>query len=96
MDWSEDIYLRKMGKQMREHRSPFDYRPTAFKLAEVNGAEIKIPPWVNRSAKSMFYGKVGPRCLWPATWKNTKIPCKAINELKHPARRRRKVKALAH
>ncbi|MEB3167493.1 MAG: hypothetical protein VKK97_02045 [Synechococcaceae cyanobacterium] len=43
--WYQDLYLRRMGDQMAEHRSADDYKPTAMKRAEESGAPIRIQPW---------------------------------------------------
>ncbi len=59
--WSQDLYLRRMGEQMVEHRSLPNYRPTYMRLAELNGSPVKIPPWIISTSKQMQ----GPRCIWP-------------------------------
>ncbi len=44
--WSQDLYLRRMGDQMAEHRSVDDYKPTAMKQAEARGARVQRQPWL--------------------------------------------------
>lgn len=43
--WSLDVYLRRMGDEMARHRSAADYKPTAMRLAEAQGARPRQPPW---------------------------------------------------
>jgi hypothetical protein len=43
--WSLDVYLRRMGDEMAGHRSAADYKPTAMRLAEAQGARPRQPPW---------------------------------------------------
>jgi hypothetical protein len=52
VDWSQDLYLRRMGEQMAQHCSVDDYRPTAMNLAEVEGLRVKLVSWI--SALEMF------------------------------------------
>jgi hypothetical protein len=46
IQWYQDLYLRRMGDQMAEHRSAHDYKPTAMKQAEEAGAPIRVQPWL--------------------------------------------------
>ena len=45
IDWSTDLYLQKVGEQMLAQRSVDDYKPTAMKEAEAQGAPVKRAPW---------------------------------------------------
>ena len=42
--WYQDLYLRRMGDQMADHRSVDDYKPTAMKQAEARGAVFSASP----------------------------------------------------
>ncbi|MFN6132132.1 MAG: hypothetical protein ACK46L_04390 [Synechococcaceae cyanobacterium] len=46
IQWYQDVYLRRMGEQMQEHRSADDYKPTAMKQAEAAGAPVRLQPWL--------------------------------------------------
>lgn len=45
--WSMDLYLKKVGEQMLRHRSMDDYKPTAMKEVEAQGAPVKEAPWAS-------------------------------------------------
>ena len=47
VDWSQDLYLRRMGEQMAQHCSVDDCRPTAMNLAEVEGLRVKLVFWIS-------------------------------------------------
>ena len=47
VDWSQDLYLRRMGDQMAQHCSVDDCRPTAMNLAEVEGLRVKLVFWIS-------------------------------------------------
>ena len=58
--WSLDHYLRRLGIQMREHRSVDDYKPTAMKEAEAHGATPRMQPWLKeRVAPMTLIGAAG-------------------------------------
>ena len=62
--WSYELYLHLMRKHMAMRGFIDAYRPTYIKLAEVNGAPIKTPPWI-KVEDSFTYAFPGPRCIWP-------------------------------
>ena len=80
--WSSDLYLRRMGDQMQAHRSADDYKPTAMKQAEAEGAPCRRQPWLLPEPSGPVCGLVpradggGPGALQGA-------------EMAHPHRRRR-------
>jgi len=86
--WSNDLYLRRMGDQMQAHRSADDYKPTAMKQAEAQGAAVRRPPWGLPAPSGPVCGLVpradggGPGSLQGA-------------EMPHPHRRRRSGSHLA-
>ena len=47
VDWSQDLYLRRMGEQMAQHCYVVDYRPTAMNLDEVEGLRVKLVSWIS-------------------------------------------------
>ena len=47
VDWSQDLYLRRMGDQMAQHCSVDDCHPTAMNLAEVEGLRVKRVFWIS-------------------------------------------------
>ena len=76
--WSSDLYLRRMGDQMQQHRSPDDYKPTAMAQAEANGAAVRRQPWLLPEAS-------GPVCGLPS-----RMPAAGgREEVVHATRRRR-------
>ena len=79
--WSQDLYLRRMGDQMAEHRSVTDYKPTAMQQAEAAGAPVRRQPW-------LLPEPAGPTCTLPPG-----RPQGA--EMAHPHRRRRSGSAAA-
>jgi hypothetical protein len=101
IQWYQDLYLRRMGEQMQEHRSVDDYKPTAMKRAEEAGAPIRVQPWLLPEPQ-------GPACGLPprrgdnslgvgltASGANgSSVGC-AGGEGNHPHRRRRSSGQLA-
>ena len=77
--WTHDPCLRRMGEQMAIHRSLDNYRPTYIKLAESQGAPIRIPPWIKQE-DSFTYSFPGPRCIWP---RPEEPNCGKIQEIQH-------------
>ena len=55
--WSHDLYLRRMGEAMARLRSDVDYKPTAMRLAEAQGARPRPAPWTLPVPS-------GPTCAW--------------------------------
>lgn len=75
--WSSDLYLRRMGDQMQQHRSPADYKPSAMARAEAGGAPVRRQPWLLPEASGPVCG-LPPRQASPAR-----------EEVVHATRRRR-------
>ena len=87
--WSEDVYLRRMGDAMARHRGDADYKPTAMRLAEAQGARPRQAPWVLPVPS-------GPTCEWKPA--GASRPCSlgggegqaaGAEEVPHAHRRRR-------
>jgi hypothetical protein len=76
--WYQDVYLRRMGEQMAAHRSADDYKPTAMKLAEAQGAHPLPQPW-------RLPEPAGPVCGLPPRYGEAA----ALLDGPHPHRRRR-------
>lgn len=88
--WSQDVYLRRMGEEMARHRCAADYKPTAMRLAEAQGAPPRQPPWALPSPS-------GPSCeLAPGPVSPSASSPQALEEMPHLRRRRRSGASLAH
>ncbi|MBM5817048.1 MAG: hypothetical protein FJ083_10870 [Cyanobacteria bacterium K_Offshore_surface_m2_239] len=88
--WSHDVYLRRLGDAMAQHRSLLDYKPTAMRLAEAQGARPRQAPWI-------LPGPSGPACALPAGADMSLSPSAttASEPVPHPRRRRRGAAALS-
>jgi len=86
--WSNDLYLRRMGDQMQAHRSADDYKPTAMKQAEAQGAAVRCAPWRLPEPSGPVCG-LAPRADGggPGALQGAEMP--------HPHRRRRSAGHLA-
>ena len=94
--WPHDLYLKRMGKQMELHRSADNYRPTAMKVAEAQGAPIRRIPWENTLEEYHSF-LPGPRCKWPAPGSSTSIRSKCESEdIAHQQKRFHRFMATAH
>jgi hypothetical protein len=80
ISWYQDLYLRRMGDQMAVHRSDDDYKPTAMKQAEAQGARPRLQPWKLPEPQ-------GPVCGLPPRTEAAGAGCSP--DLAHPRRRRR-------
>lgn len=80
--WSSDLYLRRMGDQMQEHRSAYDYKPTAMARAEAAGAPPRRQPWLLPEAS-------GPVCGLPPRQSSSGVSGAGRDEVVHARRRRR-------
>jgi hypothetical protein len=80
--WSSDLYLRRMGDQMQAHRSADDYKPTAMKQAEAQGAAVRRPPW-------QLPEPSGPVCGLAPRADGSGAGALQGAEMPHPHRRRR-------
>lgn len=80
ISWYQDLYLRRMGEQMAAHRSDDDYKPTAMKQAEAQGARPRLQPWKLPEPQ-------GPVCGLPP--RTEVVGPGGSPELAHPRRRRR-------
>ena len=84
--WYQDLYLRRMGDQMADHRRADDYKPTVMKQAEAKGARPRKQPW-------LLPDPLGPVCgLPPRAEVGAAV---GSPELNHPRRRRRSGRQLA-
>jgi hypothetical protein len=86
--WSSDLYLRRMGDQMQQHRSCIDYKPTAMALAEASGAAVRRQPWLLPEAS-------GPACGLPPRQPELGTPASGSDDVVHATRRRRGCAAVA-
>jgi hypothetical protein len=101
IQWYQDLYLRRMGEQMQEHRSVDDYKPTAMKRAEEAGAPIRVQPWLLPEPQGPVCG-LPPRRgdnslgvgLTASGANGSSVGC-AGGEVNHPHRRRRSSGQLA-
>lgn len=80
--WSSDLYLRRMGDRMQEHRSPMDYKPTAMLLAEAQGAPPRRQPWLLPEPS-------GPVCGLPPRPPEPAAALAGREDMVHATRRRR-------
>jgi hypothetical protein len=80
ISWYQDLYLRRMGEQMAAHRSDDDYKPTAMKQAEAQGARPRMQPW-------KLPEPLGPVCGLPP--RTEVVGPGGTPDLAHPRRRRR-------
>lgn len=87
VQWSSDLYLRRMGERMQAHRSPDDYKPTAMLQAEARGALVRRQPWLLPEASGPVCGLV-PRQSEPA------MAPAPTEEVVHATRRRRGCKVV--
>ena len=87
--WSQDLYLKRMGEQMQEHRSPDDYRPTFMKVAELAGVPVREAPWARNSVQKRICSRAAPRCLLPRTDNRSVLVNNTDIELPHTSRRKR-------
>lgn len=78
--WCQDVYLRRMGDQMAAHREADDYKPTAMKEAEAQGARVRHQPW-------RLPEPAGPVCGLPPRQGGQ---AGSALEMPHPHRRRRR------
>jgi hypothetical protein len=86
IQWYQDLYLRRMGAQMALHRGDDDYKPTAMKQAEAQGARPRRQPW-------KLPEPCGPVCgLPPRAELGGTV---GSPELNHPRRRRRSARQIA-
>ncbi|MEB3330935.1 MAG: hypothetical protein VKI83_00365 [Synechococcaceae cyanobacterium] len=74
--WFQDLYLRRMGDQMAQHRSADDYKPTVMKQAEAAGERPQLQPWLPPEP-------LGPVCGLPPRREEQPL------DMPHPHRRRR-------
>ena len=86
INWYQDLYLRRMGEQMAAHRSDDDYKTSAMKQAEAQGARQRSQPWKLPEPQ-------GPVCGLPPRTETAAVV--GSPELAHPQRRRRSGRQLA-
>ena len=100
--WSKDLYLQRMGDQMAAPRSQDDYKPTAMKLAEEQGAHPRRQPWQLPEPSGPVCGlpprpaepeAAAPPAVMPSAVANLGVP--ASGEVTHLRRRRRSGHQLA-
>jgi hypothetical protein len=80
VQWSLDLYLRRMGDEMALQRGMDDYKPTAMKEEEARSGRLRRQPWLGSSPSP------APRCelsARPATRRGI------LQELPHQRRRKR-------
>ncbi|MFN5194682.1 MAG: hypothetical protein ACK5E6_09685 [Cyanobacteriota bacterium] len=78
IQWSQDLYLRRMGDQMALHRGADDYVPTAIQKEDAaRGLPPRRPPW-------SLPEPAGPCCGLPP-----RAGLASGMEMAHPHRRRR-------
>lgn len=83
VQWSLDLYLRRMGDEMALQRGLDDYKPTAIKQQELQLGRQRQQPWMVVPRSGMVSPSEAPRCDLPA-W-----PAGAAVDLPHACRRRR-------
>jgi hypothetical protein len=81
VQWSLDLYLRRMGDEMALQRGLDDYKPTAIKQQELQLGRQRHQPWLTASGGAT--PSEAPRCDLPAR------PASAGSDLPHAYRRRR-------
>jgi hypothetical protein len=80
VQWSLDLYLRRMGDEMALQRGVDDYKPTALKEEELRTGRPRRQPWLGAAPLP------APRCEISAR----PAGCRAAQaELPHQRRRRR-------
>jgi hypothetical protein len=80
VQWSLDLYLRRMGDEMALQRGVDDYKPTALKEEEIRTGRLRRQPWLGSAPTP------APRCELSAR----PASCRpAAAELPHQLRRRR-------
>jgi len=80
VQWSLDLYLRRMGDEMAIQRGVDDYKPTALKDEETRTGCLRRQPWLGAEPTP------APRCELTAR----PASCRpALQELPHQLRRRR-------
>ena len=80
VQWSLDLYLRRMGDEMALQRGMDDYKPTALKDEEARTGRLRRQPWLGAAPLP------APRCEISARPASCR-PAQA--ELPHQRRRRR-------
>jgi len=78
VQWSLDLYLRRMGDEMALQRGLDDYKPTAIKELEARDGHLRQQPWQGTHSQP-------PQCELPVCNR----PGQAGGELTHLQRRRR-------
>ena len=80
VQWSLDLYLRRMGDEMAFQRGVDDYKPTALKEEEARTGRVRRQPWLGAAPAP------APRCELSARPASCRA---AVPELPHQLRRRR-------
>ena len=84
VQWSLDLYLRRMGDEMALQRGVDDYKPTALKEEEVRTGRLRRQPWLGSDPTP------APRCELTARPALCRPAAAELpHQLPHQLRRRR-------